>query len=606
MKAIIHLEENLDVKVDSSGNITSKESNGVLKIINNSEKTTLWGIELKYDKEEDVESIDEKPIPHIEPKSHHIISYKTEVSPKLEIKEIVDTSYNGEEVNHKNKDLVFSVEQTLAFEITITNNYPFSLKNITVEKQLPQDTKELRAIEPFPGDVNILENEKVVNWIIPELSAGTSASIIISSTCIPTNVQPYKMGEIIIKCELDNILSTLKPFLDGDCDNVDLGMELVEKTTPNQWQIKLGLRNASEFEILLKNVKIESNGEEAYFKDLNVELESAVDEPIWNESIIIESEKVPEITKKFDYSVLYDITEHSIINYEQASRTVYVVKTSASKFFEPSEVTTYAITDLISTIDITNTGSATIGMIEIEDTIPSYVEVVEVKGETTEKILEVDFVERPKPKPKPVIEEREMATFEQIEHVEEEVKEEDYVDITQEDITTTRTYHYILKDLNLKPGQITKVKVICKAQKPRSEGSHPSPSTIKAYATNPTKPYICDALAEGREPALIINFKQRSYKVTSIFTKQLNNSYNIEIPIVNTGDVPLDNVIVLQPVFTAEYVSHTPPTVDVTVETSTIKCYIKRINVGETITINLNIRTDGPLRQQQATIRIDE
>ena len=175
-----------------------------------------------------------------------------------------------------------------------------------------------------------------------------------------------------------------------------------------------------------------------------------------------------------------------------------------------------------------------------------------------------------------------------------------------EDLTRERQYHYVISDLNIEPGQIIKVKIKGKANKPRIEGSHSASTEIRAYAIEPTLPYVSEAMMEGKIPVIIVEFKQRSYKATSIFTKKVEDGYNIEIPITNTGDVPLDNIIVIQPIFTAEYISHSPPTVDVTTEASNVKCHIKRINQGETITINLNIRADGPLRQQQATIRIEE
>ena len=56
----------------------------------------------------------------------------------------------------------------------------------------------------------------------------------------------------------------------------------------------------------------------------------------------------------------------------------------------------------------------------------------------------------------------------------------------------------------------------------------------------------------------------------------------------------------------AEYVGHTPPTVDVTVEGASVKCHVKQIKPTETTTIVLQVRADGPLRQQQATIRIED
>ncbi|MCK4972376.1 MAG: hypothetical protein KAS52_03590, partial [Candidatus Heimdallarchaeota archaeon] len=327
----------------------------------------------------------------------------------------------------------------------------------------------------------------------------------------------------------------------------------------------------------------------------------------------IESSTFPEITKKFDYTTLFKITEHSTIAYEKEGDQIFVVKVGASKLFDPTEVTTYATSDMITIIDVTNTGSATIGKIEIEDSIPSYFEVETITAESSGRDIGIIFVEQPKEEPKSTIEDRETATFEEIEkgddYVEEEVEDEDvknYLESISEGIEKERVYHYIIENFRLDPGQTVKIKATGIADKPRIEGSHSAPATIKAYAVHPSKPFVTDARDDGKVPSIVVQFKQRSYKVTSIFTKQADDSYNIEIPITNTGDVPLDNVTLIQPIFSAEFVSHTPPTVDVSFESSNVKCVINRINSGETIVINLSIKADGPLRQQQATIRIED
>ncbi|MHA1199203.1 MAG: hypothetical protein ACTSQF_07625 [Candidatus Heimdallarchaeaceae archaeon] len=606
MKANIKLEENLNVKINAKGDLLSSESKGVLTVENPSNSTMLWGIELKADHGDDIIDFADTTIPHIDVGGAHAIDYNARIPLKVEVSEEIDTNYSGEEFNPLNRDLVFNTTQTLAFRLKVKNNYETALKNITVEKQLPQDTKEVRAIDPFPGEVDIIEEESVVSWIIPELAPGDEISLIIASVCIPTKLQAYKSGIIISRFDTDGKLSSLKPVVDGDCDNIDLSIEAKETVTPKQWQLNLGLRNASEFEIFLTNVKIDVNGEEAYFREINQELDGNIEEPIWKEQIAIESDSFPEITKKFEYYVLYDITSHSSITYERESDQILVLKIETAKFFEPNEVTTYAVTDVVSILDITNTGTATLGKIEIEDTIPSYFEVDEISAEAADRLIEIDFLEKAKQITRTTAEERDFATFETIDEEEEVFElEEEFAPVVK-DISLERKYHYVITGLSIEPGQIVKVKIKGKANKPRFEGSHSATAEVKAYTKQPTIPYKSEAMMEGKLPVIGVEFKQRSYKATSIFTKKPDDGYNIEIPITNTGDISLDNVIVIQPIFTAEYISHSPPTVDVTTEAADVKCHIKSISAGETVTINLNIRADGPLRQQQATIRIEE
>lgn len=141
MKAVIHLEEILNFKADAKSKVISTESSGLLKVINPSNNTTLWGIKLDASNEADVLTEIQDTIQHIEAGKDYVKEYKTSLSSQLVVTEIVDTNFNGEEINELNRDLTFDVDQNLAFMIKIENNYDFPIKNISVEKYFPQIRK---------------------------------------------------------------------------------------------------------------------------------------------------------------------------------------------------------------------------------------------------------------------------------------------------------------------------------------------------------------------------------------------------------------------------------------------------------------------------------
>ncbi len=607
MKAIIHIDETLNIKADAKGIVSSTESNGKVSIKNPSKQTTMWGIDLKAELESDVLDFQDETVEYIQAENEYVKAYNTDVKPQIVIDEKVDTNYDGDKINPNNKDLVFDTDQSLAFQITLTNNYNFDLKNLKVEKYFPNDISEIRAIDPYSGEVTILPEDSLAVWKLNELKAGKAATLIISVKSHPTEVQPYNTGKIIFTCEASNKLSSLSPEIHGEADNIDLGIEVSESNVPNQWNINFGLRNNSEFEIYLENVKIEVDGEDRYNEKPETELDANIDETVWNKTIVVESNQYPEVTKSFRYFVMYDIPEYSRINYKKDNDLIYVTKVGVTKAYEPPNVRTHAVADLVGTIDITNTGTSNIGRIEIDDTIPPYVEIEKIFSESPEQNIEIHckqlYQEDDK---KQVEEEREKATFERLEEGEdeEEVTTEEIVEC--EDVTKSRLYNYVIENINIEPGQLLKIKTAGIANKPKKDGEHPGPAKIRAYAPNPTIPYETKAKMDGKEPFLFVEFKQRSFSVTSVFKKISPGETEISIPVKNTGDVPLDNVLVTQPIFNAEYSSHIPPTVDVKVENSQAKCHIKRINVGEKVEIVLTVRSDGPLRQQQATIKIED
>ncbi len=605
MKANIHLEENLNIKADNKGKIVSSDSNGVLSINNKSSSTTLWGIDLRAEIGADISGFPEETVPHIEASKSFTRNYGTTVNPLLEINEKVDTNFDGTTINVKNKDLVFGIDQNLAFQITVKNNFTFKLENIKVEKYLPIDTKEIRAIDPFPGEITIETDARKAKWVIPFLKPGESATLIVSSLCHPTTVQPYKTGQIFCKCEGNSKMSSITPSIKAEADNVDLEVKALESDTANQWNVEFGLRNGSEFELMLTKVTISVNDVDKFNQEPKEHIDAKSDQLSWKQQIVVTSNDYPEITKSFDYYVQYEVTEHSVIHYEKDNDIINVTKVDVVKTFEPAHATTYTVVPLVATIDIKNSGTSNVGSLKIEDTIPAYMMVDKVLAESAQKALDIDFLERPKEEVKVQEEHREVATFEELEGDKEE-KVEEVLPPKPEDISEVRKYHYDLKALEIAPGEIVKVKVIGKANKPKVGGDHPAPAIIDAFAPNPTKAYRTEAKFEGKEPKLIVDYKKRSYKITSIFKKLTENEFEIEIPVENSGEVPLDNVLVTQPIFNSEYTAHTPPTVDVQVEGSNVKCHIKRINIGEIVKIVLTVKSEGPLRQQQATIKIQD
>ena len=94
MKATIHLEEHVEIKIGPKEEVFSTESKGVLKVINPSKSTTLWGIELQADFSDDVDEIPVTNIPHVEAGKEHIVEYTTKNEPQIEIKEIFDTCFD--------------------------------------------------------------------------------------------------------------------------------------------------------------------------------------------------------------------------------------------------------------------------------------------------------------------------------------------------------------------------------------------------------------------------------------------------------------------------------------------------------------------------------
>ena len=128
---------------------------------------------------------------------------------------------------------------------------------------------------------------------------------------------------------------------------------------------------------------------------------------------------------------------------------------------------------------------------------------------------------------------------------------------------------------------------------------------IKGYTEPPSLPHVINATdPEGNPPKVIINYKRRSYKLSSVYKALDKGKWLIEITVLNNGEVPIENIIVSQPIKPAKYSSHEPAAITAESKGDIVEFKILRINIGQEVKINLYVETTGPLRQQSPSIKI--
>ena len=153
---------------------------------------------------------------------------------------------------------------------------------------------------------------------------------------------------------------------------------------------------------------------------------------------------------------------------------------------------------------------------------------------------------------------------------------------------------------------VLKLDVTCVAEKPKPNLDYNAPSIVSAFADIPTDKYNIKALMGDILPALKVAYKMRSFKFSANYKAVGANEYEISVPVINNGEVPLENVYLNQPIMGGKYANHTPLTITAEEKSDTVEFYIKQIPVNETVNIIITVSTDGPLRQTQPSIRIED
>lgn len=596
MKAIIKLDESITEYLDGKGELMNSVTLGKLKILNPSNSTTLWSISLSGENEDDVNGFQTQEVSHVQAGKNFETFYQIQSRSKLSLIERIDTHFTqetSEELKVERNTLISGIEQEVLFEITLKNEYEFPLVDIELIKQFDPSCINYRILQPHPGSVD--ESASAFIWHISELETNASTLIRIVATFIPSSSHPVPTGEIIVRTGNDGQISSLRPTIDADCDNVDLTIEVDELDDPGNWKINTSYLNNSEFHTFLESVKVIH--EDSPIFDEKVESHFSADPggeawqregPSWKKVASIKTQEYPLIEKDFKYHVEYETIPSMKVALNKENDHFRVVEISVEKEFQPEKVNTYTRTPLVYNIEIKNIGTAEIGSITLDEILPSYLLVTGITSDSDADITaSIDG--------KNDLDGKLVELIESQDDIPEDI-----------DLGEKRKIQVVLSNLSFYPGSTIKLKYNCIAEKPKPNLDYSASSDITAYSVFPTHGFVTHSLTNGDEPGLKVAFAKRSFKTKASYQAISDNVYEIGILVVNNGDVPLENVRVGQQISTATYLGHEPSSIAHELKPEKLDFMIPEIQIGAEILINLRVNSDGPLRQQQPTLTIEK
>jgi hypothetical protein len=576
MKAIVSLSENISTKLDPKGQLTHSSGSGKILVKNVSEQTTLWAISLNGTHGPDVSDFKEQSVPHIQPTKVFEDTYTIEHESKLLLSERIDTHYisqTGDDLDNKRNTLIKGQNQKILFEIQLENRYSFPLQDIIVTKNFDECVNDVDAIPPHPGS---FERPSSAVWRIEHLGAGDIATIYLVVELVPENSERVKTGNIEVSATGPGLFSTLVPNVDAECDNVDLSVEVNETPTPGMWNITVAYTNASEFSTLLENVKVSHENENFIDSMVGEVVKPNPDVAGWTKENTIHSADYPQIDKDFKYQVEHEIQSHMSLTIVKESDLLDVIEIASEKRFEPESVNTYTRTPMKFIVEVSNKGTADIGRIEFEETIPPFILVKSVSAQGKENLPVTPIIDG----------------------------QEGLDEVIPENIKDPRTLRVVVKTLDFTQNSVVTLSVECIAEKPKPNLDYHSQSIVQAFASVPTQPFTINSLMFEKVPELMVSYKKRSFKFSANYKAISESEYEITIPVTNNGEVPLENVFVTQSIVGGKYNSHTPLTIRAEEKADKIEFHLKAIPVGDTIPIVVVVETQGPLRQQQPSLRV--
>ncbi|MGQ4833188.1 MAG: hypothetical protein ACP6IS_04725 [Candidatus Asgardarchaeia archaeon] len=400
-KIIVKFVENESCQLSQDNDVSEIHVTGVIKVINPSDKSRIWNAVLKLDNVEGT-SITEKElnVGEVNMKSEWTKEYTvTDITePILKVQEIIDTEPGTkEEITHD--ALAYNADTTVAFTIRLTNLSDTHIKNIEVVKKVPDVFENLDIEKPDSGVVEYNPGIKSIVWKGFELYPNGEAELRFSANIRPTRSEPYDGGPLTVSYEVDGMTrSKLEPTLIAETSAFVGGDVSEDPRQPNQWICRFEFINDSTFPLRINRAVIYQVHTDETKEVIVEDYPNILVAPgqSWIKETTIVSPEFPTIEREVDYSVEFDVERVTYGKIEKTPKVLPVAKVDGALELDPPSVHAYTKTPIEATLEVTNSGSATLDEIVVIVDVPKdfkapIPENIEVLKKTTplEKEIEI-------------------------------------------------------------------------------------------------------------------------------------------------------------------------------------------------------------------------
>ena len=306
---VVDITEYEKIRLNSKSEPVHVKADGKIVIKNPSKKSKLW--DLSCDLKETVDTsfeTRELDVGILDPAQTFSKEYKIEnlKKPSLEVTE----AFKNITENNKNVNNVFLLDSNNACElkIVVSNLIKTTISSIKLHRNIPDFFQEIEMVNATNGTARLLEEagSKFLVWDIHSLERGQIAELLISCKVNPNDTEEKPLGELNVTYSINNYkLSLINPEVRGLTDSMN-GIDREEGTEKTPWNCSIEFINESEFQVQLEEVKVshkKSTGLEIIVSQNPGKLLNPGQ--LWNFGFKIESERIPELISKIEFTPLY-------------------------------------------------------------------------------------------------------------------------------------------------------------------------------------------------------------------------------------------------------------------------------------------------------------
>lgn len=517
----IDLEESEKTQLDGTSALDKIEVAGKMSVINVSERSRIWNVKVHLGDTRDSTDIEDESISGGEIdvggtwESEYSVSVK---APIVTLSEVYDTC-GDVETDEPHWAYVVSKDNPVKITITIKNETDGEIDSIILNKTIPPELSDIKVISSKSGTAEYDDGTKQIVWKDFIIYPQEETNLVIGATGQVHDTEPKSAGEIVLTYKgEDQQRSVLNPDLTALTEFL-MGIETAE-TEPNQWECTLECSNESDMIVRLDKAEVyltpEGGGEKQKMIDAAPSIELSPDQE-WSASFEVASKETPKCTQEILYTPVRVVTKRVLGTVEKAPQVVPVYKIEYSKEFDPPAVNSFDKTPVEVTIEVTNSGTAKLNEIYIEDNLPDDIMpptsehiTVWIRGEefTGEYEFTIDPEDQDPEKPHKI-------TF-RLEDLKDSVGE-------------------------LEPGESVKINYAVMAWRNRPEKEYPSPIKCIGNTYPGGIPAEAGSPEDGHKLGVI-------YKKRAISTKKAINKgagageYIIVLVVSNNGEVTAENI----------------------------------------------------------------
>jgi len=362
-KLVGTLSESESVTLTADGDMVKQSVKGILTLKNPSDKDRLWDIDVLLNNTDfsDIES--DLPFSELEAGADETVGYSVDGPRMLCVRERIDTNPS------RNQERSLSLErsgdaQDIDLELEVENMSPVQLNDIVVTRTFPIE------IQVNDGDGYEKQGD-TVTWTVGRLASGESRTLSIPTAVTAQSVGAIDAGHATATYAADATLSGMNfNEVDAHCRGFSY-MVVDEDERPDNYRCQAVFENRSSFTVDLTKLTVSQTGVDEHLFEIDDVEDDVLPDGRWESDVkVVHSTEKPTFSQELLYTVLPRVSQTTEGTVTLQPLTIEVLEAEVEKSYSIDVLRHYRETELMATMDIENTGSATINLLRITDDIP--------------------------------------------------------------------------------------------------------------------------------------------------------------------------------------------------------------------------------------------